>query len=137
MDNGQLLVLVLDDDKAVRNSLKFALELEGFEARVFASSDDLLADMGSKGAGCIVIDHDMASIGGIDVLARLRAGGCFIPAILMSDRSASDLRRGAAALGVQHVVEKPLLNGTLMAGIRDVLGLSSSSSKDYVEVPRR
>lgn len=121
MRDARRLVLVADDDRAVRESLKFALELEGFEVRVFANGRDLLNDPQFLVAGCVVIDHDMPAMGGFEVLALANASRARLPAILMTVHASEAMRRHAKNVGVQYVVEKPLMNGTLMENIQAVL----------------
>jgi CheY-like chemotaxis protein len=53
------MVLVVVDDPAVRNSLKFSLELEGFAVRLYANGRELLDDPHLPTYGCLVIDQVM------------------------------------------------------------------------------
>ena len=52
-------VLVIDDDAAVRNSLKFALELEGLDVRLYEGGEGILADADLPSNGCLVVDYFM------------------------------------------------------------------------------
>lgn len=65
-------VLVVDDDAVVRQSLKFALEQEGLEVRLYKVGAQLLADDELPSSGCLVIDLLMPGMDGIDLLGRLR-----------------------------------------------------------------
>ena len=65
-------VLVLDDDFAVRDSLKFSLEIEGFEVRTYASPTDLLNDTASLAASCLIVDYHMPTMNGLQVVESLR-----------------------------------------------------------------
>ena len=65
-------VIVVDDDAAVRNSLKFALELEGLEVRLYEGPAELLADDALPAAGCLVVDYYMPSMSGVELVALLR-----------------------------------------------------------------
>lgn len=121
MTEGQHLVLVVDDDLAVRESLKFALGLEGLEVETCSGGADLLAHPSLSRADCLVLDHHMPMMGGFTVLARLRTLNCHVPVILITDHTTETLRRRAVTAGVRHVVEKPLLDSALLDSIRDVL----------------
>ena len=66
------VVCVVDDDAAVRNALKFFLEVEGFCVRLYASSDAVLTDPDLPLRGCLVIDYRMPGIDGIELVERLR-----------------------------------------------------------------
>lgn len=121
MNAGQHLVLVADDDLAVRQSLKFALELEDLEVVVCADGPDLLAHPRLADAECVVLDYKMPVMDGFEVLARMKARNCQIPVILITSYATEALRRRAASAGVRHVVEKPLLDSALVDSIRDVV----------------
>jgi FixJ family two-component response regulator len=114
-------VLVVDDDPAVRVSLKFSLQIEGFAVRVYASGQELLADPDLPAHGCLVIDQRMPDLTGLDVVARLRDRRVALPAILITTDPNQALRSRAADAGIA-VIEKPLLSDALLNGIRDAIG---------------
>ena len=66
-----LIILVIDDD-AVRQSLKFALEQEGLEVHLYESGEQLLADPALPQSGCLVVDYAMPEVDGITLVERLR-----------------------------------------------------------------
>ena len=115
-------VLVVDDDAAVRNSLKFALELEGFDVRAYDGGPALLADKALVSGGCLVVDQHMPGLTGIQLVDRLHDLSLDIPAILITAKANDDLRLSAARSGLRHVLEKPLEDGALLDGIRSALG---------------
>ncbi len=65
-------VLVVDDDAAVRASLKFALEVEGFQVRLYDRPEAVLADAELPERACLLIDYHMPIIDGIELIERLR-----------------------------------------------------------------
>src|SRR5215468_6534125 len=115
------VILVIDDDSALRNSLKFALEIEGFSVRVYPTGADLLDEKDMPESGCLVADYHLPGMNGLDVLARLRERNIRLPAILITTHPSAAIRNQAALAGV-HLIEKPLLNDTLFQGIRAALG---------------
>ena len=122
MTEGQHFVLVVDDDLAVRESLKFVLELEGLDVQCCRGGVELLTHPRLMRADCLILDHHMPVMGGFAVLARLRALNCHAPVILLADHASDVLRRRAAMAGVRHIVEKPLLDSALIESIQDILG---------------
>jgi FixJ family two-component response regulator len=114
------VVLVVDDDPAVLNSLKFSLQIEGFAVRAYASGSELLSDPDLPPRGCVVVDQKMPGMTGLDLVASLRARDVVLPAILITTNPSPAVRQRAAAAGVP-VVEKPLLGDALSRGIRDAL----------------
>jgi two-component system response regulator FixJ len=119
MDQGP--VIVVDDDDAVRRSLKFALELEGLDVRLYGGGGQLLADRDIPDRGCLVVDYYMPGIDGIELVSRLRHRHVALPAILITAKATDDLRRRAAGAGFQQVLEKPLEDSALIDGIRHAL----------------
>jgi uncharacterized protein (DUF2267 family)/DNA-binding NarL/FixJ family response regulator len=114
-------VIVVDDDAAVRNSLKFCLELEGFDVRVYEGGKELLADAGLSSASCLVIDQYMPGMTGVELVDRLRERYVDVPAILITAKASDELRRRAALSGVRQVLEKPLEDCGLFEGIRSAI----------------
>jgi len=114
------LVLVVAGDDALRHSLKFSLEIEGFNVRDYSTAHDLLDGPDNQDAHCLVIDHNLPDMNGFDVLRRLRDRLINVPTIMMTNNLNQSLRESAAASGVR-VIEKPLLGNALMDGIRSVM----------------
>lgn len=116
-------VLIVDDDEAVRKSLKFALEMEGFGVRVFTDADDLLSRDDLPREGCLLVDFRMPGLDGIDLVRALRDRDVGLPAILMASKLTPSIRRRAAELGLHAVIEKPLTDGNLLASLHAALSL--------------
>jgi FixJ family two-component response regulator len=122
--SARSVVLVVDDDPAVRNSLKFALEVEGFSVQVYPTGTALLDADDMPNSGCLVADYNLPGINGLDLLEVLRARGVKLPAILITSHPTAALRSRATSAGVR-LIEKPLLNDTLFQCIRSALGTDS------------
>jgi two-component system, LuxR family, response regulator FixJ len=125
MTEGQNIVFVVDDDLAVRDSLKFALELEGLVVRLCGSGAELLRHPDLRQADCLVMECKMPLMDGFEVLDILATRGAKIPVILLTIYATDAFRRRAAASGARFTLEKPLLNGSLVDRIREVLSCSS------------
>jgi two-component system, LuxR family, response regulator FixJ len=124
MSKGQEIVFVVDEDRAVRESLKFALGLEGLAVRVCGSGAELLQHSDLPLAGCLVMECKMPIMDGFEVLDSLDARGTKVPVILLTSYATEAFRRRAATAGVKYILEKPLLNGSLLDRIHKVLGCS-------------
>ena len=114
------LVAVVDDDAAVRGSLKFALEIEGFAVRTYPKGDDLLGDVKLADCACFIIDQKLPGMNGLDVVAELRKGRIAAPVILITSHPTNVLQQRAAQAGVP-IVEKPLLGNALIDRVRDAI----------------
>jgi two-component system, LuxR family, response regulator FixJ len=113
------LVAVVDDDPAVCGSLKFALELEGFEVRVYRNAVEFfqLGDLGVF--DCLVIDQRMPGMSGMELIKQLRDRKIAAPAILIISHPNAALSARAKLAGVP-IVEKPFLGNALVEKIREV-----------------
>ena len=120
------MVIVVEDDAAVRNSLKFSLEIEGFAVRAFGGGIELLNETELPRAGCLVIDQNMPGMNGLDLVAQLRARDVAVPAILIASYPTAALSARAAKAGVP-IVEKPLLGTALVDRIRDLFSHGSAA----------
>ncbi len=121
MIKGQNLVLIVDDDLAVRESLKFSLELDGLTVHTCGSGTELLEHPDLLRAQCLVVDYKMPVMNGFEVLERLIARNMQPQVILITSHATETLRRRAAAAGIRHVLEKPLLDSALLDRIKDIL----------------
>jgi two-component system, LuxR family, response regulator FixJ len=117
------VVAVIDDDSAVCNSLKFALELEGFSVRIYGSGAEVLraGDIGT--CDCFVVDQKMPGMSGLEVIAAIRDRHISAPAILIISQPSARVNARAAESDVP-IVEKPLLGNTLVERIREACGFA-------------
>jgi two-component system response regulator FixJ len=110
-------VIVVDDDAAVRNSLKFSLQIEGFAVRTYSNPNEVLSAKELPASSCLVVDQNMPGMSGLNLLAALRKRGVLTPAILISAHVTAALRDEAKRGGIA-VVEKPFLGNMLVDCIR-------------------
>ena len=137
MPPGPGPVLVVDDDAAVRHSLKFALELEGLSVRLYEGGEALLADADLPATGCLVVDYRMPAMDGVELMDRLRRRRVDLPAILITAKATRDLRERAARSGYRQVLEKPLEDSRLVDSIRCALDVPvpEAASEALREIP--
>lgn len=113
-------ILLVDDDPAVRLSITFALEIEGFEVGAFDSAEALLASGTPAPHACAVLDHRLPGLDGLALLTRLRKGGDTSPAIIITSNPTRRLRQLVEAAGAR-LIEKPLLCGALVAAVQQIV----------------
>ncbi len=114
----QPVVAVVDDDRAVCGSLKFALELEGFAVRTYHSGAELLRADDLKDCNCFVIDQRMPGMTGMELVEVLRERGVLTPVILIISHANAALSARAQKAAIP-IVEKPLLGNALVERIRE------------------
>jgi two-component system, LuxR family, response regulator FixJ len=119
------VIVIVDDDFAVRNSLAFALTEEGFLVRIYCSAEMLLDDARLGDARCLVIDQKLPGLSGLDLVDELRRRDVSAPVILITTGPTAQIRRAAAAAGIA-IVEKPLIGDALFHEIQ--LNLARSSA---------
>ena len=112
------VVGVVDDDPAVRNSLKFSLEIEGFLVRTYADAKALLNEGELSRFNCLVVDQNMPGTSGLELVAELRRRQILVPVVLITSHPPKVLVARAGEAGVP-IVEKPLLGNALLEKIRE------------------
>jgi CheY-like chemotaxis protein len=119
--NSGVFVIVISDDFAVRNSLKFWLEIEGLAVRGYVSGAGLLSAGDLTRCDCYVVDQKISALSGLDLIAQLRDRHFTAPAILIASHPSRSLREQAKKADVS-IVEKPLVGNGLLDRTRDVVG---------------
>ena len=99
-------VAIVDDDDAVRDSLRYLLEAAGHIVEAFASAAEFLKSE-MRHLACLISDNRMEPISGLELIEQLRADGVGIPVLLVTASPSPDLIARAAELGVERVLEKP------------------------------
>jgi FixJ family two-component response regulator len=120
MTESNPTVLVVDDDPAVRDALKFSLQLEGLIVHTCASGAELLDHPALAAARCIVLDYKMPVMDGFQALDALGKRGIRLPTILITTAVTEGVRDRARKTGIAHILEKPLLDGALMDRLREL-----------------
>src|SRR5690348_12905306 len=120
MLDGKIVILVADDDPAVRDALGFSLRLEGFDVRVCRDGKELLGHPALNECDCIILDYKMPGLSGLDVLRQLHLKDVRAPVILVTGPLTEGLRRQALMAGARRVLEKPLLGGMLTQQILEL-----------------
>ena len=105
VDDRTGAVAVVDDDPAVLDSLRFLLEVAGHKVASYGSAMAFFADRAAKHA-CLILDHHMPQMTGLELVARLRGAGTNIPVLLITGSPSPAIIARAAQLGIK-VLEKP------------------------------
>ena len=98
-------IAVVDDDRAVCDSLQFLLEVMGYVVETFASAAAFLS-ANLQEIGRLILDHHMPHMTGLQLAERLRSDGVTLPILLVTGSPSPDIVVRAAQLGIR-VLEKP------------------------------
>ena len=114
------MLLLVDDDPAVRASLIFSLELEGFAVDAFESGEAVAARTTLARHACLVLDYRLPGIDGLSLLNLLRERGETCPAVIITSNPTRTMRLRTIDAGAV-LIEKPLLSDGLTTAIRHLI----------------
>lgn len=112
---------MVDDDAGVRSALQFLLETDGQRVRTFPSAAAFLQHGFAPDVACLVLDHRMPGLTGLELAREVRQRGLEAPVILILGTPDAGLRRRALAAGIASVLEKPLDGDMLLPAVRACL----------------
>ena len=113
-------VLVVDDEPALRDSVTYALEREGFDVSAVADGETALELAGSEPFDAVVLDVMLPGLPGTEVCRRLR-GESAVPIVMLTAKTAEVDRVVGLELGADDYVTKPFSLAELVARVRAVL----------------
>lgn len=114
-------VHIIDDDRAVRDSLSLLLQTEGYGVRTYESGRMFLDMIEPNERGCVVTDVRMPEITGLDLLSAMRERQIFMPIILITAHADVPLAVQAMKMGAIDLLEKPFDDEALLTAIRQAL----------------
>jgi two-component system, OmpR family, response regulator MprA len=114
-------VLVADDERAVRESLRRALVLEGYDVELAAGGREALDSVAGGRADVVVLDVLMPDVDGVEVCRRLRSSGDRTPVLMLTARDAVADRVEGLEAGADDYLVKPFDLDELIARLRALL----------------
>jgi two-component system KDP operon response regulator KdpE len=126
-------VLVVDDEPSILRVVAANLRARGYEALIAASGEDALTVVETQQPDCIVLDLGLPDVGGLEVLARLRAWTT-TPVVILTAVDDEHRRATAFDLGADDYVTKPFAMADLLARVHGALRHGRSQRLDR---PRR
>jgi len=127
--NSQI-VHVIDDDEAMRDSLSFLLDIQGFETRVYESAMAFLDALPGLSGGCVLTDVRMPGLSGMELIDQLRANGHDLPVVVMTGHGDVPMAVEAMKAGVIDFIEKPFADDVLLRAVRSALDRQGAPSQD-------
>jgi two-component system nitrogen regulation response regulator NtrX len=114
-------ILVVDDEVAIRESLRMTLEYEGYECILAATGQEALSLAEREAPDLVLLDVKMPGMDGIDVLERLRAMNDALPVIVVSGHGTISTAVEATKKGAFDFIEKPFASDRVLVSLRNAL----------------
>lgn len=109
-----VVVVAVDDDFRVRESIESLLESAGFEPELFSSAEEFLCSGMLTVAACVITDVRMPGMGGLELQRRIRLERPRLPVIFISARNDSETRTAALSEGAIYFLLKPFNGAELL-----------------------
>ncbi len=117
-------ILVIDDEAAIRDSMRMILEYEGYEFNGAATGEDGVALVEREPIDLVFLDIKMPGMDGLEVLSRLKTVAESLPVVMISGHGTVSTAVEATRLGAFDFIEKPLATERILLTIRNALGFS-------------
>ncbi|MGI8567335.1 MAG: sigma-54-dependent transcriptional regulator [Pyrinomonadaceae bacterium] len=114
-------ILIVDDERGIRETLRAVLEDEGFVADAVASGEECLKAVERRAYGCVLLDVWLPGIDGLETLARLRANATEAAVVMISGHGNIETAVRATKLGAFDFIEKPLSIEKTVLTVRNAL----------------
>ena len=128
-------ILVVDDEAAIRDSMRMILEYEGYEFLGAPSGQDAITAVERDAPDMVFLDIKMPGMDGLDVLGRIKAISDQLPVVMISGHGTVSTAVEATKLGAFDFIEKPLASDRVLLTIRN--GLDQSRLRDENRSLRR
>jgi FixJ family two-component response regulator len=123
----QPIVFVVDDDRAMRDSLRWLLESIGLSVRTYATAAEFLDDHDPAQPGCLVLDVRMPGMSGLDLQTELAQRGAELPTIVVTGHAEVAMAVRAVKAGAIDFIEKPFSDQLLLDRVRQALEIDRLS----------
>ena len=129
-------VFVIDDDEAVRESLRLLLETSGYKVATYSSGRAFFATLPATALGCVLVDVRMPEMGGFEVQQELQRRGIGLPVIVMTGHGDVPLAVRAMKAGATDFIEKPFSDELICSTIERALKLDQASQDERATIAK-
>ncbi|MQA11567.1 MAG: response regulator [Pseudonocardiaceae bacterium] len=123
-------ILVVDDDRAVRESLRRSLEFNGYQVQLVGDGQQALESVNTDRPDAMVLDVMMPRLDGLEVCRRLRGTGDDLPILVLTARETVSDRVAGLDAGADDYLPKPFALEELLARLRALLRRSSAEQSE-------
>lgn len=118
-------ILVTDDERAIRNTLKEILEFEDYKVSTAESGQEALDFIAKESVDLMFLDIKMQGIDGLETLAKIREAGYEFPVIMISGHGTIEIAVEATKIGAYDFLEKPPDLNRLLLTVRNALSVQT------------
>jgi len=129
----QETVFVVDDDEAVRDSLRWLLEANGYHVRGFASAEEFLSHYNGHQVGCLILDVRMPGMSGLELQEKLVENRFNIPIIFVTGHGDVPMAVDTMKKGAMDFIEKPFDEAELRAQVERMLSKARQDANSQRE----
>lgn len=133
MPETDLTVFVVDDDEDIRSSLMRALNRRGYQVEVYDSAPAFLNAYDGERPGCLVLDHGMPEMSGLELQQRLKQLGYPIPVIFITGHGGVPESVAAIKAGAVDFLEKPFRQTDLIDRIESAFDIARKQFSEQQE----
>ena len=127
------LIFVVDDDDAVRASLRALLETAGYRTARFASGVAFLDSLDTGRGACVLLDVKMPELDGLEVQRRLNERGVMLPVIIITGHGDITMAVQAMRAGAVDFLEKPVSRDRLLEAVARAIASGRDARQDRRE----
>jgi FixJ family two-component response regulator len=120
-DQTSKLIVIVDDDESMQDSLRDLIESAGLEARSFGSAEEFLESGLHRQAACLITDIRMPKMSGLELQSRLKEEECSVPIIFITAHGDARMRIRAMREGAVEFLSKPFDHQLLLKRVRAAL----------------
>ena len=133
-DNSRLaeqrgVVFIVDDDEALRDSLRWLIESVGLRVETHASADSFLQSYYPGQSGCLLLDVRMPGMSGLELQEQLESRSVRLPVVIITGHGDVAMAVRAMKAGAVDFIEKPFDDEVLLASIRRALSLDAEQRR--------
>jgi len=121
VDQISELIVIVDDDESMQESLRDLIESAGLLARCFGSAEEFLESGLHRQAACLITDIRMPKVSGLELQARLKGEECNVPIIFITAHGDAGMRIQAMREGAVEFLAKPFDHQLLLKRVRAAL----------------
>lgn len=114
-------VFIVDDDAAIRRSLRFLIESSGLAVETFETAEAFMAQYAPSRAGCLILDVRMPGMSGLHLQEELSKRGATLPIIIVTGYAEVPMAVRALQAGACDFIEKPFSDQVLLERVRQAL----------------